>query len=73
MPAYHRLDLSATWKLKERKNFSSELAFGLYNAYGRENAYAITFRQNAQDRSRTEAVQTSLFKLVPSVSYNFKF
>ena len=73
MPAYHRLDLSATCKLKERKNFSSELAFGLYNAYGRENAYAITFRQNAQDRSRTEAVQTSLFKLVPSVSYNFKF
>jgi hypothetical protein len=73
MPAYHRLDLSATWKLKERKTFSSELAFGLYNAYGRENAYAITFRQNARVPSQTEAVQTSLFKFVPSVTYNFKF
>lgn len=73
MPAYHRLDLSATWKLKEHKHYSSELAFGLYNAYGRENAYAITFRQNATDPTKTEAVQTSLFRFVPSVSYNFKF
>jgi len=73
MPAYHRLDLSANWKLKERKNFSSELAIGLYNAYGRANAYAITFRDNPDDRSKTQAVQTSLFKFVPSVSYNFKF
>jgi len=73
MPAYHRLDLSATWKLKERKNFSSELAFGLYNAYGRTNAYAITFQANPDDRSKTQAVQTSLFKFVPSISYNFKF
>lgn len=73
MPAYHRLDLSATCKLKERKNFSSELTFGVYNAYGRANAYAITFRQNAENQSKTEAVQTSLFKFVPSVTYNFKF
>jgi len=73
MPSYNRLDLSATWKLKERKNFSSELAFGVYNAYGRANAYVITFQNNPNDRTRTEAVQTSLFKYVPSVSYNFKF
>jgi len=73
MPAYHRLDLSATLKLKQREHFSSELALGLYNAYGRENAYAITFRDNPDDRSRTQAVQTSLFRFVPSISYNFKF
>lgn len=73
MPAYHRLDLSATCKLKERKRFSSELAIGLYNAYGRENAYAITFRQDPDDPTRTQALQTALFKFVPSVTYNFKF
>jgi hypothetical protein len=73
MPAYHRLDLSATYRFEKHKNYSSELALGLYNAYGRENPYAITFRQNAVDPTRTEAVQTSLFKYVPSVSYNFKF
>jgi hypothetical protein len=73
MPAYHRLDLSATWKLKERRHFSSELAIGLYNAYGRQNAYAITFREDPDDASRTQAVQTALFRFVPSITYNFKF
>ncbi len=73
MPAYHRLDLGANYKLKQRKNFSSELSFSLYNAYGRKNAYAITFRESEKDPSVTEAVRTTLFKFVPSVSYNFKF
>ncbi|MBC7934523.1 MAG: hypothetical protein H7Y86_04065, partial [Rhizobacter sp.] len=73
MPNYHRLDLGATKILKVRKNFSSELAFSLYNAYGRENAYTITFRDNKDDPTKTEAVQTALFKFIPSISYNFKF
>lgn len=72
MPSYHRLDLGATWLLKDRKKFRSELAFSLFNAYGRENPYMITFRQNEEDPTRTEAVKTSLFKFVPSISYNFK-
>jgi hypothetical protein len=73
MPSYHRLDLGATLQLKQRKKWSSELAFSLYNAYGRENAYTISFRDNADDPSKTEAVQTSLFRWIPSISYNFKF
>jgi hypothetical protein len=74
MPAYHRLDLGATYQLsKPGRKFTSELSLGLYNAYGRENAYTITFRQSESDPSKTEAVQTSLFKWVPSISYNFKF
>jgi len=73
MPAYHRLDLSATRKFKARKHFTSELTFGLFNAYGRENAYSISFRKDPEDPGKTQAVQTALFKLVPSISYNFKF
>jgi hypothetical protein len=73
MPNYHRLDLGATVQLKQRKKWSSELSFSLYNAYGRENAYTITFRDNKDDPSKTEAVQTSLFRWIPSISYNFKF
>ncbi|WP_346238730.1 TonB-dependent receptor [Niabella insulamsoli] len=73
MPAYHRLDLGATWLLKDKKKFTSELAFSVFNAYGRENPYIITFGQNEDDPSKTEAVQTSLFRFVPSISYNFKF
>lgn len=73
MPAYHRLDFSATWQLGQRRHWKSELSIGLYNAYGRQNAYAITFRESEDDPTRTEAVQTALFRFVPSISYNFKF
>ena len=73
MPDYHRLDVGATKQLKRGKRFSSELNFSIYNAYGRSNAYQITFRESELDPNKTEAVKTSLFTFVPSISYNFKF
>lgn len=73
MPAYHRLDLGANLLLKQRKKFSSELSFSLYNAYGRENAYTISFEENKDDPNKTDAVQLALFRFIPSISYNFKF
>jgi len=73
MPAYHRLDLGATRQLKKGKRFSSDLNFSLFNAYGRANAYAISFREAEDDPNKTEAVKTSLFNFVPSITYNFKF
>lgn len=73
MPNYHRLDLGATMQLKKRRRWSSELAFSLYNAYGRENAYIVEFRDSEDDPNKTVAVQTALFKFIPSISYNFKF
>ncbi|WP_036602472.1 TonB-dependent receptor [Olivibacter sitiensis] len=73
MPDYHRLDLGATWQLKQKKRWSSELSFSLYNAYGRENAYVIEFQDSKDDPNRTVANQISLFRFIPSVSYNFKF
>jgi len=71
MPAYHRLDLGATYKLKEHKLFNSELSFSLFNAYGRENPYIITFERSGNDPNQTVAIQTSLFRWVPSISWNF--
>jgi hypothetical protein len=73
MPSYHRLDLGATMQLKKRGRFSSELTFSLYNAYGRENAFTINFRESKDNPEKTEAVQTTLFKYVPSITYTFKF
>lgn len=73
MPAYHRLDLGATWIVKKTPKFESSWTFSLYNAYGQENAYTITFQNNIDDPTKTEAVQTTLFRFVPSFSYNFKF
>ncbi|KAA9345657.1 TonB-dependent receptor [Adhaeribacter soli] len=73
MPAYHRLDVGATWIRKKTEKFESSWSFSIYNVYGRENAYIIQFEQSETDPSRTEAKQIALFKMVPSFSYNFKF
>ncbi len=75
MPAYHRLDLAATWESPRNKNrkFQSSWTYGLYNAYGRENAYIIQFKDDPNDPTKTVAEQTSLFRFVPSITWNFKF
>lgn len=68
-PDYHRLDLGLTWYAKKKKKFEQSVSFSIYNVYARENAFAINFSEN--DFGQTEAVQTSLFKLIPSVTWNF--
>ncbi|KNB60574.1 TonB-dependent receptor [Chryseobacterium sp. Hurlbut01] len=73
MPAYHRMDLSATYEPAKNKRFQSSWSFGIYNLYGRENAYAITFEDNPDKPGTTRAIQTSLFRFVPNITYNFKF
>jgi hypothetical protein len=73
MPAYHRLDLGATLLLSQNKKFRSELNFGVFNAYGRKNAYSITFRTVEENSPKTEAVKLYLFSVIPSVTWNFKF
>lgn len=73
MPAYHRLDLGVNFLLKETNRFKSELSLGLYNAYGRENAFIVNFDESESNPDQLVATQTALFKYVPSVSWNFKF
>ncbi len=73
MPDYHRLDLGAVFQAKKTKRFESEWAFSIYNAYSRKNAYTIMFRDSETRPGTTEAVKTSLFSIVPSVSWNFRF
>lgn len=74
LPAYHRFDISATLTPEKNKNrkWQAEWVFGIYNLYGRQNAASINFRQN-RETLRNEAIQTSIFGIVPSVTYNFKF
>lgn len=73
MPAYHRMDLSATYEPTSNKRWKGSWSFGVYNVYGRENAYTITFEDNPNNPGTTRAMQTSLFKWVPNITYNFKF
>ncbi|EKT3958200.1 putative TonB-dependent outer membrane receptor [Flavobacterium psychrophilum] len=74
LPTYHHLDISATYTPKpdKKKGRQSEWVFSIYNIYARKNAASISFRQNA-DSGNTEAIKLSIFGIVPSVSYNFKF
>jgi hypothetical protein len=74
LPTYHHLDISATLTPRKNKdrNWKGEWVFSVYNLYNRKNAASINFRQNA-DSGNNEAVKTSIFGIVPAVSYNFKF
>jgi hypothetical protein len=73
MPATHRLDISATYEKPSKRRFQSSWSFGLYNVYGRQNPFSMTFRENKTNPQKIDAVQTSLFQWIPSVTYNFKF
>ncbi|MCC8018468.1 MAG: TonB-dependent receptor [Rikenellaceae bacterium] len=73
-PAYHRLDLSATMQLAgRRERYRSELAFSVYNAYGRRNPWMITFKEESDRPGTFYAEQIYLFSVVPSVTWNFYF
>jgi hypothetical protein len=73
MPDYHRLDIGLLWNVSKSENYESSWSFSIYNAYARENAYFIDFREIEDSPGNTEAVQVSLFRAIPSVSYRFKF
>lgn len=74
LPTYHHLDISATLTPRKnaQRNWKGEWVFSIYNVYNRRNAASINFRQNV-DTGVNEAVKTSIFGMVPAVSYNFKF
>ncbi|TAF31327.1 MAG: TonB-dependent receptor [Cytophagales bacterium] len=74
MPDYHRLDLGLTIDGKNKKNraWSGSWNFSVYNAYNRYNAFSIVFRESEKNPGKMESVQTTLFGILPSVTYNFK-
>ena len=69
LPSYHRLDISAIYK---PKNKAGEWIFGIYNIYNRKNAASIRFQQNINNGTN-EAIRLAIFGIIPSVTYNFKF
>jgi len=74
LPTYHRLDISATLTPEKNKNkkMKGEWVFSIYNLYNRKNAASINFSQDIET-SDTQAIRTSIFGIIPSVTYNFKF
>ena len=74
LPAYHHLDVSATFipKSNKLKKWQGEWVFSIYNLYGRKNAASLSFRQN-ETSGLNEAIRLSIFGIVPGITYNFKF
>ncbi|MFB6456925.1 TonB-dependent receptor domain-containing protein [Chitinophaga sp. Hz27] len=74
LPAYHHLDLSATYvpKPDSKKRWKGEWVFSIYNVYNRSNAAALMFEQN-KESGLSEATRISIFGIIPGVTYNFKF
>lgn len=74
LPDFHHLDLSAKYipHPDEDKSWHSEWVFSIYNIYDRKNALNIDFAEN-EDTHVNEATKLSIFGIIPSVSYKFKF
>lgn len=78
MAPYHRMDLSATYTPNKRpdRRLKSSWSFSIYNAYSRQNPYFIYFDQSGnvlKGDLEIKAKQVSLFPIIPSVTWNFKF
>ena len=73
MPSSHRLDLAVTFRNKLTKKFRSSFTVGVYNVYNRQNPYFIFLRPTDEGLGNVEAVQTSLFGIIPTVTWNFSF
>jgi hypothetical protein len=75
MPANHRLDLGAVFKLKSKRG-EADLTFSLYNAYSRRNPFFVRYEEIENDQEQTVGFRprlVSLIPILPSVTYNFKF
>jgi len=74
LPSYHRLDVAFNFNPNpdSTKRFKGSWVFSVYNLYNRRNAASISFREN-RFSGTNEATRLSIFGIVPSVSYNFKF
>jgi len=72
--AYHRFDVSIQFH-KQKKHHERTWEFSLYNAYNRRNPffYRLETVNTTGQPNRTGLFRYSVFPVVPSFSYNFKF
>lgn len=77
MPPYHRMDLSVNYYFRPKRKFESSLNFSVFNVYNRANPFLIYFDIQGDivgDHSLSvSAQQISVFPILPSITWNFKF
>ena len=69
LPAYHRLDVSATYKLKIG-NTESNIGLSLFNLYGRQNVWYNDFEITDDELYMTEV---NMLGFTPNLFFNIKF
>ncbi len=75
LPAYHRLDLGVSYMVQKKK-WSYDINFSIYNVYNRQNPYFVYLAIKGEPgKGNQKAVlkQSSLFPILPSLTWNFKF
>ncbi len=77
MPAYHRMDISANFHRRLRHG-SRTISLSVYNVYNHQNPFTIykSYKYHTTIGDRTygsSLVQLSIFPILPSVSYIYKF
>jgi hypothetical protein len=71
MAPYHRLDVGIQFtKVKKRYTRTFELSF--YNAYNRWNPF-FYYIERGQTATQNKLMQITLFPILPSVSWSWKF
>lgn len=79
LPPYHRLDLGATYTPKPdtKKKWKGSWTFSIYNVYSRQNPYIVYLDAaggiNNPNGVKLKVKQVSIFPILPSITYNFKF
>ncbi|CAH0995853.1 hypothetical protein EMA8858_01981 [Emticicia aquatica] len=71
---YHRLDVGVQFN-KKKRHHERTWEVSIYNAYNRKNPffYQLNSKIDANNQSITTLQRYSIFPIIPSVSYNFKF
>ncbi|MEM7161240.1 MAG: TonB-dependent receptor [Bacteroidota bacterium] len=70
MAAYHRMDIGINFH-KQKEKYKRTWSLGLYNAYSRKNPFYLFF--DTDFTGQRKLYQQSLFPIIPSISYHFKF
>jgi hypothetical protein len=73
MKAYHRLDLGIQFH-KKKKWGERTWEITIYNAYNRKNPF-FYYNDDSYNNGKhqSQLKQVSLFPIIPSVTYSFKF
>ena len=81
MPPYHRIDLSVNYWISKKRNTEQVINFSLYNAYNRKNPIYLDVeiqpQKDNENRKQSSFIirkrGKSIYGIIPSISYSFKF